>query len=489
MASEDTISTSRSTDQICNNDPEENSSQPANRMLQFFTPDLRMVPSKLSYLFFYGAQACYITYFNVFFTSLGLTATQAGLITGLRAIPAFIGAPLWGMLADYTGQRKALLLLLSVMHLSMVFPMPWIAKHVNDFELGKNHTSYNNGTITYIDIKYCTAECGDSTMFYVMMSVMLASGFVELAIGSFLDSFVMNLVEKSTKKTNFGRQRLFGAIGFAATSFVAGIFVDRYEDEYLSDYTAAFYVFFPIFLIFIPISFYVAYEAEIKPSTGGPVSSTKSLLKPVLKTCGSVSNIIFLITVLLSGICLGSVLGFIFLYMENELSSSKTAMGLSIVVGNIGEVLMFPASHKIIKTIGDIPCLISGIFSYFLRFLLMSVVTNQWVMLPIQLLHSFGFALFFAAAIERVEKISPKEIHTTMVSIVNGLKFGFGILIANMAGGATYDRYGGKVLFRGMAFICLGWSCVMVFYFYGSMLIDRLRKTPDNDTKQNIEEL
>uniref|UniRef100_A0A7M5XEP1 Major facilitator superfamily associated domain-containing protein n=2 Tax=Clytia hemisphaerica TaxID=252671 RepID=A0A7M5XEP1_9CNID len=447
-----------------------------------------MIPSKLAYFFLFGALACCVPYFNVFLTSLGLTATQAGLITGLRAIPAFIGAPLWGMLADFTGHHKTLWMLLSFTFLSLIFPMPWIAKHVSNFELGRNITSYENGTRSYKDIKYCTTECGDNTMFYIMMAVMFASGFVELNVVSFLDTFTMNLVKKSAKKTNFGRQRLFGAIGFALTSFLAGVAIDGYQDDYLSDYTATFYVFLPMFVIFMPMSFYVALKSEDRQiQTDVNEQAKKSLLKPVLKTCGKIPNIVFLLSVLLCGIFHGLLYGFMFLYMEKELSSTKTAMGLCVVIGSIGEIIMFPVSHKIIKTVDTIPCLIAGIFSYFLRFLLTSFVTNQWWMLPIQLLHSFGFALFFAAMMEHVTVISPKEIHTTMVSIVNGLKFGFGILIANMAGGVAYDHFGGGMLFLMTAFVCLGWVCVMVGYYYGSKLYGKLCGKTENKNKETTE--
>ena len=194
----------------------------------------------------------------------------------------------------------------------------------------------------------------------------------------------------------------------------------------------------------------------------------------VLKTCGTLPNMIFLLTVFLTGICNGLMIGFFFLYMDQELNSSKTIMGLSMAFGNLGEIFIFPVSYKLIKMVGTIPCLISGIFAYFLRYIFLSIITNPWLTLPIQLLNAFCFALFVAAAIEHVVRISPKEICTTMVSIVNALKFGFGILIANMAGGATYDSYGGRVLFKGMAYICLAWTGLMIIYYYGGKLCRKI---------------
>ncbi|XP_066921455.1 uncharacterized transporter YwbF-like [Clytia hemisphaerica] len=453
------------------------------------TPDLRMLPSKLSFMFFYGSHACYIMYFNIFFTSVGLTASQAGQISGIHALSSLLGAPLWGLLADYTGKRKVLMLVSSIIKLCLIFPLPWIAEYVNYIDMRQHEKFRHDKELQHV--KYCTTLCGDDTMFHVMMSMLIASGPLILAITSFLDSFVMNLVKSSTKETDFGRQRLFGSIGFGSASLIAGYAVDNYTNKYLSVYTAAFYVFLPLWLLFIPLAFYVAMVSELETAVKPQYlhafperkNEQRSLTMSVLKTCGTLPNMIFLFTVFLTGICNGLMIGFFYLYMKRELSSSNTVMGVSIAFGNLGELFMFPVSYKLIKMVGTIPCLISGIFAYFLRYIFLSIITDPWLSLPIQLLNAFCFALFIAAAIEHVVKISPKEICTTMVSIVNALKFGFGILVANMAGGATYDSYGGRMLFKGMAFICLAWTCFMIIYYYGDKLFRTLCVSVNDDKK------
>ena len=122
-------------------------------------------------------------------------------------------------------------------------------------------------------------------MFYVMVSMLIASGPLILAVTSFLDSFVMNLVKSSTKETDFGRQRLFGSIGFGSASLIAGYAVDNYHNKYLSDYTAAFYVFLPLWLLFIPLAFYVAMVSEtetgVKPRYLHPSPAIKNNNKPL----------------------------------------------------------------------------------------------------------------------------------------------------------------------------------------------------------------
>ena len=134
-----------------------------------------MLPSKMAFMFFYGSHACNLMYLNVFFTSIGLTATQAGQITGLQAISSLIGALLWGIIADYTGRRKVLMLLLSTGLICLIFPLSWVAGYVNNLvaQNGANITSSFNRTENTLHPKYCTTECGDNTMFYTMMIFMV----------------------------------------------------------------------------------------------------------------------------------------------------------------------------------------------------------------------------------------------------------------------------------------------------------------------------
>ena len=67
------------------------------------------------------------------------------------------------------------------------------------------------------------------------------------------------------------------------------------------------------------------------------------------------------------------------------------------------------------KTLGGpIPAIIIGVFSYFIRFLLISYVQNPWLILQIQRLHSVGFALFWNAAVEHTHAISNSEISASI---------------------------------------------------------------------------
>ena len=72
----------------------------------WYKVDATMLPSKLSYAFKGATEACHMPYMNLFLLSAGLSAVQAGQVTGLRYIGAIVGAPLLGVFADMKKRHR-----------------------------------------------------------------------------------------------------------------------------------------------------------------------------------------------------------------------------------------------------------------------------------------------------------------------------------------------------------------------------------------------
>merc|ERR1712168_513401 len=104
-------------------------------------------------------------------------------------------------------------------------------------------------------------------------------------------------------------------------------------------------------------------------------------------------------------------------------------------------------------------------FSYFVRFLVMVTTKQLWLMLSIQLLHAFGFALAWTAMMEYLHVISPKDIMTSMFLIFQSIMFGVAALLANIVGGYLYDMFGGGKVFFGTGVLCGVWSGIITVYY------------------------
>lgn len=160
-------------------------------------------------------------------------------------------------------------------------------------------------------------------------------------------------------------------------------------------------------------------------------------------------HILFFTTVLITGIGLGLVNGFLYKFMLEDIKASDTLAGLSFTFSVISELLMFSTCKYFINYLkGATNCMIVGVLLYFIRFLCMSYTYNAWLVIILQMLHAFEFSLFWAATLDKINAFTPKENLTTMISIAMVIKMGLGSLLANIIGGYVYDKYNGRLLFR-----------------------------------------
>ena len=105
-------------------------------------------------------------------------------------------------------------------------------------------------------------------------------------------------------------------------------------------------------------------------------------------------------------------------------------------------------------------------FSYFVRLIPVSYMSNQWLVLPTQILNALSFALFWTSAMEYTQEMAPQQMYVTMFSIVNSLYFNVAGLLGYLGGGVFYHAYGGRVLFLTCGVVSGVWLVVMLFYQY-----------------------
>lgn len=73
---------------------------------RWFTIKKSMLPSKVAYFIYFSAWGCYLPFINIFLVTVGLTYEEAGFISGMCYAFQAVACPLWGFIADTTGQRR-----------------------------------------------------------------------------------------------------------------------------------------------------------------------------------------------------------------------------------------------------------------------------------------------------------------------------------------------------------------------------------------------
>jgi len=126
-------------------------------------------------------------------------------------------------------------------------------------------------------------------------------------------------------------------------------------------------------------------------------------------------------------------------------------------------------------------CINVCMFACSLRCILLAYIKESWMVLPTQLLNGFTFALFWVGAAEYTDSIAPKEVHTTMFSIVASAYFNIGGLVGNIGGGQIYSYYGGHMLFLSFGFALGAWAVVLGVYSLARRACKKMDLEEEND--------
>ena len=456
---------------------------------QMFTIDRRMIPSKLFYILSNGLIACHTPFLNIFFISVGLTASQAGFISGIRFVSSALAGPVWGILADYTGRRKIIVVALCLGSLVSFFPMPWIARVIHPQVKYMLHNSTRNSSFQMTNDGIGAGKHTEiTTLFYVFLAITVFGSMFVMSLPGYVESMVMKVVKSEGRNTKYGAQRLFASAGFAAGNLLAGFAADHYNHPRMTNYTAVFYLYLPICLLLIPAGSYVVNQGNWEMVNGvedmekitdtpdrkvGKTNTEDSISKNVFLALKRIDVLILLMTVFISGLGTSIMVSFSYILLREEMNISKTRMTFVFATECVANVVTFLSSSKIIKKMGTIACIIIGMLLSFVRLLSISYSTKLWQVALIQLFYGFGFALSWSAIMEHTHKVTPKEIHVTMVNIVCTIYLSISAIVGNMAGGVLYDTFGGRILFRYSGALCGAWTIFMIMYYGGKYFKDK----------------
>lgn len=439
----------------------------------------RMILLKFVYLLYGALLGSHLPFLNIFFRSVGLSTFQAGTVTGVRLAAASLAGPLWNVVADYTGRRRLILIVLCIGSAFPMFMMPWIAKAIYDKSINGTCQPVNSHNATHI-LHDCGEDVHDAInhIYYILMSVTSFGSIFLVSLPSYIDGIALHVIQTDPDEPNYGTQRSFGSIGFAVGSFLSGITSDHFSEPNMSHYTPIFFIFLVCILLLIPAGNCLINQlddnnsnteharinyVQVKCSRKG---KRDSIHQKISCTLWRSHIIFFLITILISGFAHHIFMNFILLLLHDEkVVGTKTEMSLVIITAHISEIFIFPFTSRLTQILGGhCNVFILGVSSFFVRFMIISYDIPFYVIVLTQTLHTIGFGLFWSAAMEYMYLASPKEINLTMNGIMQTVYHGFSNLLANIVGAKLYEIYGGPLLFRGTAIVCAAWALLMCIY-------------------------
>lgn len=255
----------------------------------------------------------------------------------------------------------------------------------------------------------------------------------------------------------YGKQRVWGTIGFGLSALISGAAVNYYGSDAISSILPALI----IMLAFSSIDVFT-----LKWLTLPPLTSSSSIYRDVYGLLKQRSIAVFLIFATLAGVIDSFIIYYMFWHLEEVARFSGYMHSIKLIEGCVvaaeclgGEILFFLISGKILKKIGYVHCLSFCFFMYTLRLGLISMITNPWYLVAIEFfMQGPTYALCYTCIVAYASAVSPPGTTATVQGLVAGMDDGVGFAIGSLIGGQSFKYFGGQMSFRlfsvGALIIC-----------------------------------
>ncbi|GAE30905.1 MFS transporter [Alkalihalobacillus hemicellulosilyticus] len=340
----------------------------------------------MAYLFFiHSTMTIIVGYIPVYFQAEGLSSSQVGLLMAIGPLATIIAQPFWGYMSDKYKSIKRMLLvaIVGVIVSAMMFLF------IDSF-LG----------------------------FMVLMFVLFLFISPTTALG---DSLAQQTAY--SQRISFGRIRMWGSLGFGITSLLTG---------YLLSIVGVENIMYPMLTMAI-VSFFFALNIQDAPQTNKPVTvidAFKLSMNPAL--------LFFLGCVLFISVTHRANDTYLGLYIV-ELGGPEAMIGWAWFIGVSTEAIVFATSAYWFRKWSPLTFVIIAGFIYVCRWFMLSLLSEPWILLPLQALHGVTFGLLYLTAFQFVNFLIPKHLQATGHVLFITIVFGLSGIIGSLLGGYLID--------------------------------------------------
>ncbi|KAG6576262.1 Major Facilitator Superfamily (MFS) [Phytophthora cinnamomi] len=348
----------------------------------------------------------------------GFSKMQIGLLQTLPSIAAIVGPPFWGGVADRIRNQR-------LVHVFCIV----------------------SGTLLQFSTRYFYWSLG-WTVFMVLVSQIQSC-----PAGSLLDHTVLDLLAKEGGE--YGRQRLFGAVGWGLGTYLTGVVVAL--GGIFWSFDLCLVVGFSTLLVLRlipPVKYgeeYAALETGDEDEQGH-VDAAPSFLE-VVRLISQKSDVLVLLgVVFIMGNMHGVFSSFLQLNLYNLAGDDAHIIGVAIMCETSSELPAFFFADKIIKKIGTVNVLLVSLVGYTLRIGYYALMTNAWGAIPFEFLHGITFGLTWAVCTEYVFSAAPRGCEGTVMGVLSAVQNGLARASGTLIGGYFYENYGARVMWIATGF-------------------------------------
>ncbi len=365
----------------------------------------------LFYWFYWSFVAVYDPYLNVYFSELGLSAFQIGLIVTVVPLASLIWSPFVSAMADRFGKRVQFL------QWSMI---AWIVMI---------------GLITL------------PKTFWAILPLVFLLSLARSPTSPLSDSMIAGMAAR--KGLSFGHMRMWGSAGFALVSVLSGFLWSRLG-------------YAPMFWAAILLALPVVYlSGKLEP---GPVVDARER-GPILELLHDPGLVTLFVISFLMGASLLSTYIFGGIYMA-AIGGNEFMMGLMFGLSALIEFPVMLYSGNIAHRISSARTLLLSLAILTLSVLSFALSSSPWMLVVAGLIKGVGFGLFFVTLVRLIDERALDEWKSTAQAISGALWVGLSPLLTSALFGYIFDTWGGSALYfvatmmGGTAVILMGFAII-----------------------------
>ncbi len=351
------------------------------------------------YLFFFATLGALLPYWGLYLRALGYAAHEIGSLMAILAATKIVAPNVWGWVADRRGQR------LPVVRL------------------------------------------GAGLAFFLFLGVFVADGFWPLAATMALFTFFWNAALPQfeantfnwlgTARERYSRIRLWGSVGFIATSAALGPVLDELGATTL-----------PWFVALLYLALWGASLAAPPAPAGRDHGDDHGPIARVLRQPHVWS---LLLVCFLMQASHGPYYAFFSIYLQDA-GYSGLAIGALWALGVIAEIGVFLAMQGLLPRFGARRLLLASLALTALRWVLVAgFVDVPVVLIGAQTLHAASFGLYHAVAISLVDRFFTGPHQGRGQAFYSSMSFGAGQALGTLAAGFLWTAAGGSATFLAAA--------------------------------------
>lgn len=347
---------------------------------------------------YFAATGITLPFLPAWFRSLGISASEIGVLLSIQPVVSLFAPPFWGYLADRTGRTDRVLSAIALGAFLCFAPLLWADR------------------------------------FWPIALTMTGFAFFASSISPIIDSLALQRV--ALHGGNYSRLRLFGSIGFVLVSAAFGLAVDRIDHRTVA---------VPLGLIgaYFLWTFALRARAAAVPARR-PFEGLGLLRHRDLA--------LMLIASALHWIASAPYHGDFGIHVT-ALGLPPWVIGVSAGLGVTAEIGVMFAYPVFAKRLAPRHVLLMSFTASLLRWLGMALVSSPMAIVTLSLLHGLSFGAFYVAAVSFVSRRVPAELRASGQALMATITFGLGGLIGYPAAGAVFQLVGGHRMFGAAAIL------------------------------------